>query len=70
MKNVRDVVSLWFGVFMVILVLAGAIAFMFTDFMEDRLHGNKRIVLTVIFLGYAVFRGIRIYQVLKANRND
>jgi hypothetical protein len=71
MKNGINMVSLWFSVFMVILVIAGAIAFTFTDFMIDRLYGNKRIILTVVFLGYAVYRGIRIYQVFKSNqRND
>ena len=63
-------VTLWFSVFMVLIVIAGAFAFTFTDFMIDRVYGTKRIVLTVVFLGYAVFRGIRIYQVFKANQND
>ena len=63
-------VTLWFSVLMVLIVIAGAIAFTFTDFMSDRVYGSKRIVLTVVFLGYAVFRGIRIYQVFKANQNN
>lgn len=63
-------VTLWFSVFMVVIVIAGAIAFTFTDFMSDRLYGNKRIILTVVFLAYAVFRGIRIYQVFKSKSNE
>ena len=71
MKNGVNMVTLWFSVLMVLLVLAGAIAFTFTDFMIDRVYGNKRIILTVVFLAYATFRGIRIYQIFKSNqRND
>jgi hypothetical protein len=55
---------------MVLIVIAGAIAFTFTDFMIDRVYGNKRIILTVVFLAYATFRGVRIYQIFKANQND
>lgn len=63
-------VTLWFSVVMVIIVIAGAFAFTFTDFMIDRVYGNKRIILTVVFLGYAVFRGVRIYQIFQSNRNN
>lgn len=68
MKNGVNMVSLWFSIFMVLTVIAGAIAFTFTDFMIDRLYGSKRMILTVVFLAYAVFRGIRIYQVFKSNQ--
>jgi hypothetical protein len=70
MKNGINMMSLWFSIFMVVIVVAGAVAFTFTDFMIDRLYGNKRMILTVVFLIYAVFRGIRIYQVFKSNSND
>jgi hypothetical protein len=70
MKNGINMVTLWFSILMVLIVIAGAIAFTFTDFMIDRVYGNKRMILTVVFLAYAVFRGIRIYQIFKANRND
>lgn len=70
MKNGINMITLWFSVFMVVVVIAGAIAFTFTDFMGDRLYGTKRIVLTVVFLAYAVFRGIRIYQVFKSGKNE
>lgn len=70
MKNNLNFVTLWFSVLMVLVVIAGAIAFTFTDFMSDRVYGSKRIILTVVFLGYAAYRGVRIYQVFKSNRND
>lgn len=70
MKNNLNFLSLWFGIIMILVVLAGAIAFTFTDFMDDRLYGGKRVLLTIIFAGYAVYRGIRIYQVLKSRKDE
>lgn len=70
MNNNINYVTIGFSAAMVILVIAGAVAFTFTDFMADRVYGTKRIVLTIVFLAYAVFRGIRIYQVLKSKNND
>ncbi|HWY13417.1 MAG TPA: hypothetical protein VN026_18965 [Bacteroidia bacterium] len=70
MRNNINFVTLWFSAAMVILVIAGAIAFTFTDFMADRVYGIKRLVLTLVFLAYAVYRSIRIYQVIKSKNND
>ncbi len=70
MKNSMNYISLWFSVMLVLVVIAGAVAFTFTDFMEDRVYGTKRVVLTLVFLAYAIYRGIRIYQVLKSNKNE
>lgn len=70
MKNSMNYISLWFSVMLVLVVIAGAVAFTFTDFMEDRVYGTKRVVLTLVFLAYAIYRGIRIYQVVKANKNN
>ena len=68
MKN--NYISLWFSAAMVILVIAGAIAFTFTDFMSDRVYGTKRVVLTLVFVAYAIYRSIRIYQVIKSRNNE
>jgi hypothetical protein len=70
MKNNLNFLSLWFGIVMVLIVVAGALAFTFTDFMEDRLYGNKRVFMIVIFFGYAIYRGIRVYQTIKAKQNE
>ena len=70
MRNGINMVSLWFSVAMVLIVIAGAAAFTFTDFMSDRVYGTKRIVLTIVFLAYAVFRGVRIYQIFKSKKNE
>lgn len=65
MKPGLNIVSLWFGVIMVTLVTAGAVAITFTDFMSDRLYGTKRIMFVIMLLAYAVYRSFRIYQLMK-----
>lgn len=69
MKSLLSSVSVSFGVIMIIVVIGGAIAFAFTDVMIDRLYGNKRIGFICVLLAYGVYRGFRVYQVLKQNKN-
>jgi hypothetical protein len=63
-----NIVSVWFGVVMVTLLVSGAIAFIFTDFMSDTLNGNRRIFFVVLLLSYSAYRSIRIYQVIKRSK--
>jgi predicted branched-subunit amino acid permease len=70
MKNGINHISLWFSILMVTLVFAGAIAFIFTDFMIDRVYGSKRTIMIVVFFAYSIFRGFRIYQVLSTKNDD
>lgn len=65
-----NIVSLWFGIIMITLVTAGAIAIAFTDFMSERLYGTKRVVFVILLLAYAVYRGFRIYQLMKYSKNE
>jgi hypothetical protein len=66
-----QLLSLWFGAFMIILVISLAAAFTFTDFYLDRLFGNKRTAFIFVLIAYAVYRSFRIYQVLKYRKaND
>lgn len=65
MKNGLNLIPVWFSVVMVALVVAGAFAFAFTDFMSDRVFGTKRWFMVVLFIAYAVYRSIRIYQTFK-----
>lgn len=64
MKNLNQSISLWFSIIMVLLVTAGAFAFIFTDFMIDRVSGGRRLMMIIVFCAYAVFRGMRVYQQL------
>ncbi|HOZ86310.1 MAG TPA: hypothetical protein PL029_01070 [Bacteroidia bacterium] len=65
MKSLLNSVSLWFGLFMVIVVIAGAIAFALTDFMSDRLFGMQRNIFIIILLFYGVYRGFRVYRLFR-----
>jgi hypothetical protein len=67
MKLGLHTVSVWFGMIMILLVTAGAFAFTFTDFMDDRLYGNKRYIFSGILLAYGIYRGVRLYQTMKYN---
>ena len=49
---------------MVLLVTAGAFAFIFTDFMIDRVSGGRRLMMIIVFCAYGIFRGMRVYQQL------
>lgn len=70
MKNGLNMINVWISAVMVLVVVAGAIAFTFTDFMIDRVYGSKRVILTVVFFAYGAFRGVRIYQILKSDKNE
>jgi len=62
--------SIWFGMIMILLVLAGAFAFAFTDFMDYRLYGRKRFFFVLLLLAYGVYRIFRLRQLLKENKNE
>jgi len=70
MKPITNIVSIWFGALMVVVVLflGGLIAF--TDVMTDRLYGNKRTFFIVLMFSYAVYRSYRIYQIRKSKQED
>ena len=70
MKNGLNMINVWISAVMVLVIVAGAIAFTFTDFMSDRVYGSKRVILTVVFFAYAAFRGVRIYQILKSKKDE
>jgi hypothetical protein len=65
MKLGLNSISLWFGLITLLLVVSGAMAITFTDFLSDRLYGNKRVFFVVLLLAYAIYRGFRIYQIMK-----
>ena len=53
---------------MILLVTGGAIAIMFTNAFDDRLYGTKRILFVIMLLAYAIYRGFRIRQLLRADK--
>jgi uncharacterized membrane protein len=66
-KSPIEFVNLTFSIMMILLTLSGAIAFLFTDFMNDKLFGWRRIVLAVIFIFYTIYRGIRLKKLFVQN---
>ena len=70
MKIGLSLVPIWFGIVMILVVVSLAVAVTFTDFMDDRLYGNKRIFFVVLLLSYAVYRSFRLYHMLQKMRKD
>lgn len=58
-------INLAFSAIMILITFMGAIIFLFTDLMSDKAFGNKRIILGVIFLAYAIYRSYRVYLSFK-----
>jgi len=67
MRNTSDIISISFGIVMIFLVLVGSIIFSFTDYMDDRLYGQKRVFFVVILVAYAIYRVFRLMPLLKKN---
>ena len=65
-KSPIEFINLSFSALMVVLTVAGAFTFYFTDLMEDRVFGNKRYILGTIFLAYAIYRSYRMYKAYRA----
>lgn len=67
-KSPTEMMNLVFSGIMVLLTFTGSIVFLFTDLLSDKAYGNKRIVLGVVFLAYAIYRTYRMYNVLKPEK--
>ncbi len=65
MKLGLNTITLWFGFLMVLVTISGAFLFAFTDVMSERLFGTNRVIMSVIFFAYAIYRSIRLYQSIK-----
>jgi hypothetical protein len=64
-KSPTELINLTFSGLMVLLTITGFFVFLFTDLLSDRVFGNKRYILAIVFLAYAIYRSYRMYQVLK-----
>jgi hypothetical protein len=70
MKLGLNSISIWFGMIMILVLVSGAAAITFTDVMSERLYGPKRIFFILLLLSYSVYRGFRIYYLLKRNKDE
>lgn len=68
-KSPIELINLVFSGMMVLLTFTGSIVFLFTDLMSDKAFGNKRIILGVIFLAYAIYRTYRMYIAFQSEKN-
>lgn len=57
--------NIWLSAFMIMIVTCMAILFAFTDVMNDRLYGNKRIIFIFVLAAYSLYRGFRLRLLLK-----
>ncbi len=62
-KSPTELINLSFSAIMVLLTTTGCFVFLFTDLLSDRVFGNKRYVMAIVFLAYAIYRSYRMYQV-------
>lgn len=54
----------------IITCLIFAYFLLFTDLKEDTLYGTKRIILSIIFIIYALLRVYRAYKQFKTKDNE
>jgi|GEM_PF-962965 len=71
MKPGLNSISIWFGMIMMLVVISAATALLiFPDALNDRLYGNKRIFFVSLLFAYAIYRGFRVYSLIKNNRRE
>jgi hypothetical protein len=57
--------------FIILMSLVLAYFIQFTDLMGDRMTDNKKIILVIILVSYAIYRSFRLYKMMINNkRND
>jgi uncharacterized membrane protein len=64
-KTPIELINLTFSSMMVLLTFTGFFVFLFTDLLSDKVFGNKRYILAIVFLAYAIYRSYRMYQGFK-----
>ena len=69
-RSPTELINLVFSGMMVLLTLSGAIIFLFTHLFSDRVFGNNRYILGVVFLLYAVYRSYRMYGTLNRQKDS
>jgi formate-dependent nitrite reductase membrane component NrfD len=60
--KVMQQTAMLIGIFMLLVILALAYAFLFTNFYIENLPNPNRKILGGIFIVYAIYRGVRIYS--------
>lgn len=61
-------ISMIISGFSILMCLVLAYFLTFTDLLEEGMSNNKRIILVVILIAYAIFRSFRLYAMM-VNKN-
>jgi len=69
-RNPTELINLVFSGLMVLLTITGAVIFLFTHLFSDRVFGNNRYILGVVFLVYAVYRSYRMNLSIRGKRSE
>jgi len=69
-RKMNKQVHIWLSAFIIVIVAMAAIGFAFTDFMSDRLYGNKRSVFVIVLGLYSVYRAYRLRVMLKPKKTE
>ncbi len=55
------------SLFMGMCTMIFGLLFGFTDYLRESLDGNSRIIMSMMFVAYSIFRFVRVYQMIKAD---
>ena len=69
-RSPTELINLVFSGLMVVLTISGAIIFLFTHLFSDRVFGNNRYILGVVFLIYAIYRSYRMNLTIRGRTSD
>jgi magnesium-transporting ATPase (P-type) len=66
MKNIKYIT----GSFVIVMAAILAAYLYFTPIFSDRVYGGRRTILICLLLGYAIFRGARMYLNFQKEKQD
>ncbi len=58
------------SVLVIVICLGLAYMINFTFLLNDRVYGNRATILTVMLIGYSIFRAVRLYLAIKKEKED
>jgi hypothetical protein len=65
-----NTISMIISGFSILMCLVLAYFLLFTELLAEGMSGNKKIILVIILIGYAIFRSFRLYAMMNKNKNS
>jgi hypothetical protein len=66
-----NTISMIISGFSILMCLVLAYFLLFTELLAEGMSGNKKIILVIILISYAIFRSFRLYAMMnKKNKNS